>query len=129
MKKEDEARLIVAAYKDQLKSIKHKFESTIKSNEKSLEEDLWPLKDTEERRKKVEWYKNNLGDALYLCAYDQSENLWTYTNRIAEYLRIEKELDKYDTWEMKEKHRAVVTVEFEEAIREMERMIENLPFY
>lgn len=127
--KEDEARIIAAAFEKQLKSIKHKFESTIRSNEKSLREDLQPLKEESERREQVEWYKNNLGDALYLCAYDQAENLWTYTNKIAEYLKIEKELDQYDTWEMKEKHRAEVTVEFEEAIREMERMVEDLPFY
>lgn len=129
MKKEDEARIIAAAFEKQLKSIKLKFESTIRSNKMNLREDLQPIKETDERRKIVERYKNNLGDALYLCAYDQAETLWTYTTRISMYLKIEKLLDKYETWEIKEKHRKDVTVEFEEAIEEMEKMVEDLPFY
>lgn len=129
MKKEDEAKAIAAAFENQLRSIKHKFESTIRYNKDSLREDLQPLTDPGERREQVEWYKNNLGDALYLSAYDQAETLWSYTNRIADYMKIENFLDQYDTWEIKEKFRSTVTMEFEEAIREMEEMFEDLPFY
>lgn len=129
MKKEDEAKALAAAFENQLRSIRHKFESTIRSNKESLREELQPLKKADERREQVEWFKNNLGDALYLAAYDQAETLWTYTNRIAEYLKIEKQLDQYDTWEIKEKFRSKVTMEFEEAITEMEAMFEDLPFY
>ena len=129
MKKENEAKAIAAAFENQLKVIKHKFESTIRYNKNSLKEDLQPLTYPGERREQVEWYKKNLGDALYLSAYDQAETLWSYTNRIADYMKIENFLDKYNTWEIKEKFRSEVTMEFEEAIREMEEMFENLPFY
>lgn len=129
MKKKNEAKAIAAAFENQLKVIKHKFESTIRYNKNSLKEDLQQLTYPGERREQVEWYKNNLGDALYLSAYDQAETLWSYTNRIADYMKIENFLDKYNTWEIKEKFRSEVTMEFEEAIREMEEMFENLPFY
>lgn len=129
MKKEDEAKILAAAFDNQLRSIELKFESTIKSNKKSLQEDLQPLKEADERREQVEWYKNNLGNAYYLAAYDQPEMLWTYTNRIRDYLKIEKKLDEYDIWEIKERFRSKVTKKFDKAIEEMEAMFENLPFY
>lgn len=129
MKKEDEALALATAFENQLKSIRNKFGSEVRKNIKSLDEDLKPLKEEDERREQVEYYKNNLGDALYYAAYDQMETIWTYTNRIADYMKIGKNLDTYDTWEKKEKYKGEVTREFELGIDEMEKMFENLPFY